>query len=135
MLSKKMQLTLLFFLCLNFSEAQESFQREVIIKSDTTYEVNNMRYSSEIVETFLKEGLRLFVLDSPYRVSLISQKKDGYNNGIFLIFYYKTNMPREKGTYINGEEDGEWFYWNEKGVLLMKKIWKKGKVIKIIKYK
>lgn len=126
---------LLCFLPFTSLIAQESYQREVIIKIDTTYEVNNMRYTSEIVETTaIKEGLRLYVLDSPYRVTLISQKKDGYNSGIFLSFYVRTNMPREKGIYRDGDKDGEWFYWNEQGALTMKKIWKKGKLLKTVKY-
>lgn len=115
--------------------AQEGGLKNVIIKYDTTYEKNNMHKGTNIGDVYVDRGLVLYVYDGPYLVEIIAEKKDNYNNGIYLSFYIPSNMPKEKGMFVNGDEDGEWFYWNEKGVLVIKKIWKKGKVIKTIKYK
>jgi len=130
--------TILLVYCLIASicgSAQERYQRQVIIKSDTTYDINNLRYESTVVEPNVKDGMIIYVVDNPFRVSVISEKKDNYGNGVFLSFYEKSGMPQEKGTLLNGTEDGEWFYWNEKGKLTTRKIWKKGKVLKTIRYK
>jgi antitoxin component YwqK of YwqJK toxin-antitoxin module len=124
----------MFFLKLQcFS--QEGSLKNVIIKYDTTYEKNNMHKGTDIGDVYVDKGLVLYVYDGPYLVQLIAEKKDNYNNGLYLSFYIPSNIPREKGIYVNGDKDGEWFYWNEKGILTMKKIWKKGKVLKTIKYK
>jgi antitoxin component YwqK of YwqJK toxin-antitoxin module len=115
--------------------AQEGGLKNIIIKYDTTYEKNNMHKGTNIGDVYVDKGLVLYVYDGPYLVEIIAEKKDNYNNGIYLSFYIPSNMPKEKGMFVNGYEDGEWFYWNEKGKLTMKKIWKKGKVLKTIKYK
>jgi len=118
-----------------YSFGQHRFSRDVVVKTDTTYECNNMRYESTVIRPNIDSGMILRIDDNPFRVSFISEMKNNYNNGIFLLFYPLSGMPKEKGMFINGDEDGEWFYWNEKGTLIMKKIWRKGKVLKTIKYK
>jgi antitoxin component YwqK of YwqJK toxin-antitoxin module len=127
---------ILFSLVFSISvHAQESGNREVIITTDTTYECNDMRKSSDIVETYIKEGVKILVFDNPYSLGYISEKKNNIANGLSFRFYLNTNMPKEKGMYVNGDEDGEWYYWNESGKLTMKKFWKKGKLIKTMRYK
>jgi len=125
---------LIFFVYFK-SYSQEGGLKNVIIKYDTTYERNNMHKGTDIGDVYVDKGLKLYVYDDPYLISQIVEKKDNQDNGIYLSFYIPSNMPKEKGFFINGYEDGEWFYWNEQGRLTMKKIWKKGKVLKTIKYK
>jgi antitoxin component YwqK of YwqJK toxin-antitoxin module len=134
-MNKLIKIMLIIFIIPAAASAQQEGNREVIVTIDTTYECNDMRKKSEIVETYIKEGIKILVFDNPYSIGYISEKKNNVSNGLSFTFYLGTNMPKEKGMYINGEEEGEWFYWNEKGVLTMKKIWKKGKILKTIKYK
>lgn len=38
-------------------------------------------------------------------------------NGKYKDFYYKTGILKEEGNYQNGKKEGEWFKYNEQGLL------------------
>lgn len=46
-------------------------------------------------------------------------------NGIYIASYSNGNL-KEKGVFILGLKDGEWKSWDENGILLNSKIYKKG---------
>lgn len=105
--------------------------RDVVVTIDTTVEYNNLAKGSNIVD-FLKidKGLRLTIIDNSFKIFYFDEYADNNLNGVHLEFYLPSNMPKEKGSYLNNEKDGEWFYWSRKGILLKKELWKKGKLIK-----
>ena len=79
--------------------------------------------------------MKIILSDPPFRIAMITEKKNNIDNGISIMFYPRTNMPQEKGNYLDGDKDGEWFYWNTSGVLIKKEVWRKGKLLKRIKMK
>jgi antitoxin component YwqK of YwqJK toxin-antitoxin module len=121
---------IIFFSFIKSSDGQE-YSRDVIITTDTTREFNNTRKNPfKIVDTYIQNGLELRLYESPFQVGSITSKVNDNLNGFYLEFYPTTNMPKIRGNYIESDKDGEWFYWNEKGKLMKKEVWKKGKLIK-----
>ena len=119
----------LFVLCSQEAIAQGGF-KEVVIKRDSVYETNNFKKDgAEIKDLYIDKGLYLAVCDSPYLVTMIAEKKNNVNDGLFFLFYLTTNMPAEKGSYIKGAKNGEWYYWDEKGKLVRTEIWKNDKLV------
>ena len=114
---------------------QEQFSRDVVITSDTVREFNNTRRPGTITDTYIKSGFELKIFEPKFSIPLIVEKKNNYPNGIYLSFYYPSNMPQIKGTYLSGDKNGKWFYWDEKGFLQKTEIWRKGKLLKTSKYK
>ncbi len=114
--------------------AQEGGLKNVIIKYDTTYECNNMHESAAITDVYLDKGLMLYVYDGPYLISHILEKKNNIEDGISLAFYIPSNMPKEKGFFLAGEKDKVWYYWKINGELSKKEFWRRGKLLKVVKY-
>ena len=67
-------------------------------------------------------------------ISYIIGQKKNEDNGLYLSFYIPSNLPKEKGTYLNGKKHREWFYWNSKGKLVKQEKWQNGKLLKKINY-
>lgn len=115
--------------------AQNLYSRDIVVKTDTTLEFNNTRKNPfEIVDPYIDNGIAIRVYESPFQVGHIESHKKGILNG-FYIEFYSSGMPKRKGNYLNNDKNGEWFYWNEKGNLMYKELWKKGKMLKNIKFK
>jgi hypothetical protein len=66
-----------------------------------------------------------------------------HNNGVIAskgTYGFTTDIDSLKyaggdGFYDNIEKDGYWYYWNDKGFLIKKQKWSKGKLINTIYYK
>ena len=114
---------------------QEQYSRDVVITSDTIREFNNTRKPGSISDTYIKNGFELKIFEPIFSIPSIVEKKNNYPNGLYLAFYYPSNLPRIKGTYSNGDQNGKWFYWDEKGILKKTEIWRKGKLLKTRNYK
>jgi antitoxin component YwqK of YwqJK toxin-antitoxin module len=119
--------------CIGSAHAQETYSRDVIITTDTTREFNNTRKFGSITDTYIENGIEVRVFETPFQVAHILSKKKDNLNGLYIEFYLPSNMPKVKGSYHENDKNGEWFYWNEKGVLIKKEIWRKGKLVKSIK--
>lgn len=110
--------------------------REVVVYMDTTIEYNNYVKGTNIIDNVLvNKGLQFCIQDNIFRVFYFVEYDSSAMNGIYMDFYMPSNMPKVKGNYLHNEKDGEWFYWNEKGILTRKEIWKMGKLIKTINRK
>jgi len=124
---------LLLLATYHISFAQDWSRKEIIILDDTTFDANSD--PSRITHPRINRGMKVVVSSNPYRVTYIAEKKDNIVNGLWIYFYPKTNMPQEKGSYMDGEKNLEWYYWDAKGVLKKKELWSKGRLIKTINYK
>lgn len=109
--------------------AQEQNSRDVIVTTDTCIEINNTRKSGTITDPYIENGLEIKVLETPFSIAYVRAKKKDNLNGLYIEFYLPSNMPKVKGNYLENNKNGEWYYWNEKGKLLKKEIWKKGKLL------
>ena len=119
----------LFSCCISFTHAQELYSRDVIVTIDTLREFNNTRKPGIITDTYIENGIEIRIFESPFQVAHIATKKKDNLHGLYMEFYLPSNMPKVKGNYQNNNKDGEWYYWDKKGKLLRKEIWKKGKLL------
>ena len=122
----------LFFSNLCYSQ---EYSRDVVITIDTVVEMNNTRKFGKISDSYINEGVEIKVFETPFQIQTIVFKKSNLPEGNYLEFYLPSNMPRVKGNYINGDQNGEWFYWAETGRLLKKENWKKGKLLSTVNCK
>jgi hypothetical protein len=125
--------SIICFNCIGSVYAQETHSRDVIITTDTTREFNNSRKFGMVTDAFIENGIEIHVFEPPFRIWHISAKKNDNLNGLYIEFYLPSNMPKVKGSYQENDKSGEWFYWNEKGTLIKKEIWRKGKLVKSLK--
>lgn len=114
------------------SFSQVETLKDVIVKNDTTYEANNIQKNATFSHPYIDTGMIIKAFQNPYRIALVSEKKDNISSGIYLSFYLVSNMPKIRGWYTKGEKDADWYYWDEQGNLLRKEIWEKGKLITTI---
>jgi antitoxin component YwqK of YwqJK toxin-antitoxin module len=110
------------FIC----SAQEQFSRRIIIKKpDTSFEIGD-------AVTDYDDTSRYYMIQAismPFQVLYFSEHHQRYSNGLYFSFYDKGNMPKSRGYYVNGDKDGNWYYWGQTGRLLRKELWKKGRLI------
>lgn len=127
-------LTLFFAFQIN-GFSQKGSLKNVIIEYDTTYEINNVHTGANIGDSYVNNGLLLYVMDGPYSILQTIQKKENGNDGLYMSFYSPSNMPECKGSYTSGEKDKTWYYWKENGKLFKIEHWDMGKLKKIEKIK
>lgn len=129
---KKVLLTgisLLYSVCL--LAQKDTILREIVIGRDTVFD----KYKSSSI---YEEGteLRLIITkDSSVRNTRLFNFylwHNGSPDGTFMLFYF-SNMPKIKGSYKDGKEDGDWYYWSDAGKLTKREVWQKGKLLKTIK--
>lgn len=119
-------LSLFLFSLINSTHAQEQYSRDIIVNPDTSFEINNTRKPGTITDSYIKNGIEIKIVESPFYIAYARTKKGDSLNGLYIEFYLPSNMPKLKGSYQENEKNGEWYYWSEKGKLLKKEIWKKG---------
>jgi len=105
---------------------QQFKMRALYVTKDSVFEV----YKHGATDEVGNDGLYQVVVDTPFVVHYFSERKNGVRNGLFFEFYIPSGMPKERGKYVDNEKDGEWFYWNEKGGLVKRESWQRGKLIK-----
>lgn len=127
-----MKIILALFLVFNISEGlSQVTMRDVLVTADTIQEINTIKKKFEISELIVLKGLRMNIVDSPFRIFYFNEITNNKLNGIHFEFYIPSGMPKEKGAYLDNEKNGEWYYWNEKGQLVRREVWDKGKLLKV----
>ena len=77
----------------------------------------------------IKDGLwEQYYVDG--KLKLRGTYKAGEKQGPFKAFY-NSALPMMEGQYKLGHKDGTWIFYNEKGALLKKEFYDKGKLIKV----
>ena len=127
-----MKIILALFLVFNISEGlSQVTMRDDLVTADTIQEINTIKKKFEISELIVLKGLRMNIVDSPFRIFYFNEITNNKLNGIHFEFYIPSGMPKEKGAYLDNEKNGEWYYWNEKGQLVRREVWDKGKLLKV----
>ena len=127
-----MKIILALFLVFNISEGlSQVTMRDVLVTADTIQEINTIKKKFEISELIVLKGLRMNIVDSPFRIFYFNEITNNKLNGIHFEFYIPSGMPKEKGAYLDNEKNGEWYYWNEKGQLVRREVWDKVKLLKV----
>jgi antitoxin component YwqK of YwqJK toxin-antitoxin module len=108
----------------HYCYAQDVTLREIIIKKDTAYEINNLKRKFTVVEPKNVTGATLIAVDSPSRIFTFSEIKNSVTEGVYLEFYIPSDMPKVRGEYLNGKKNGYWFFWSENGKLIRREEWK-----------
>ena len=99
--------------------------REIIIDKDKVQKFN--KNLSVVEETYVQNGIRLYTVDSLNKVVVsFASYKDNEFNGSYFGFFIDIDMLEEKGEYKANKKDGIWYYWNRRGVLLRRELWKDG---------
>ena len=91
-------------------------------------------YEQKVHADRCKDGKRLLIDDSTRQILVITTMKDCRMNGIYKRFY-KNEILKELGNYLNGKKNGSFYFWNQNGVLIRKEIWRSNKRLKTIKQK
>ncbi len=72
---------------------------------------------------------RIVYFDESGQVRLVGTFRDGKEDGDYVAFY-ENGQKKEEGTYRDDKRDGASTYWNERGDIVRRELWRRGEQVR-----
>ena len=121
----KITLTLFFsFTLLSY----QSFSQvvEEIIQLDTVYETYKVIYKPTVSTSYYKKKIAVFANDTS-QIAIEKTYTSYGQNGVYKV-YYPTGRLKVFTVFANDKINGEWTWYDKKGVILIKGVYKNGEL-------